>query len=72
MAFQQADYVAWNLWASINQRPVLEFRYQHLGTMMSYGSSTGAVALPIPIPEGTMCFHLRNVLDFLPIGSLLV
>ena len=37
VAFQQADYVAWNLWASINQRPLLPFKYQHLGDMMSLG-----------------------------------
>ena len=37
VAFQQADYVAWNLWAAINNRPLLPFRYQHLGDMMSLG-----------------------------------
>jgi NADH:ubiquinone reductase (non-electrogenic) len=26
VAFQQADYVAWNLWASINGKPLLNFR----------------------------------------------
>jgi hypothetical protein len=26
VAFQQADYVAWNLWAAINNRPLLPFR----------------------------------------------
>lgn len=26
VAFQQADYVAWNLWASINGRALLSFR----------------------------------------------
>jgi NADH:ubiquinone reductase (non-electrogenic) len=28
VAFQQADYVAWNLWASINGRTLLPFRYE--------------------------------------------
>ena len=27
VAFQQADYVAWNLWASINAKPLLNFRW---------------------------------------------
>lgn len=27
VAFQQADYVGWNLWAAINNRPLLPFRY---------------------------------------------
>ena len=46
VAFQQADYVAWNLWAAINRRPLLRFQYQHLGDMMSLGRRDGAVALP--------------------------
>uniref|UniRef100_A0A061QRN0 NADH:ubiquinone reductase (Non-electrogenic) n=1 Tax=Tetraselmis sp. GSL018 TaxID=582737 RepID=A0A061QRN0_9CHLO len=50
VAFQQADYVAWNVWASINGRPLLPFRYQHLGSMMSLGRTSGAVSLPIPVP----------------------
>lgn len=50
VAFQQADYVAWNLWASINRRPLLPFRYQHLGEMMSLGAREGAVTLPFALP----------------------
>jgi NADH:ubiquinone reductase (non-electrogenic) len=30
VAFQQADYVAWNLWASMNGRALLPFRYLRL------------------------------------------
>lgn len=52
VAFQQADYVAWNVWASINGRPLLPFRYQHLGEMMSLGAREGAVTLPFALPEG--------------------
>ncbi|USR89329.1 NAD(P)/FAD-dependent oxidoreductase [Phormidium yuhuli AB48] len=36
-AFQQADYTAWNLWASLTHRPLLPFRYQNLGEMMTLG-----------------------------------
>jgi NADH dehydrogenase len=36
-ALQQADYVGWNLWASLTHRPLLPFRYQHLGEMMALG-----------------------------------
>ncbi len=36
-AFQQSDYCAWNLWASITQRPLLPFAYQPLGEMMALG-----------------------------------
>jgi NADH:ubiquinone reductase (non-electrogenic) len=36
-AFQQADYTAWNIWASLTGRPLLPFRYQPLGEMMTLG-----------------------------------
>lgn len=36
-AIQQADYVAWNVWASLNERPLLPFRYQAVGEMMTLG-----------------------------------
>ncbi|MBD0347398.1 MAG: NAD(P)/FAD-dependent oxidoreductase, partial [Coleofasciculus sp. Co-bin14] len=37
-AFQQADYTAWNIWASVTGRPLLPFRYQHLGEMITLGT----------------------------------
>lgn len=37
VAFQQADYAAWNIWASLCDRPLLPFRYQPLGEMMTLG-----------------------------------
>jgi NADH dehydrogenase len=36
-AFQQADYTAWNVWASLTGRPLLPLRYQPLGEMMTLG-----------------------------------
>ncbi|MBO3462046.1 NAD(P)/FAD-dependent oxidoreductase [Aetokthonos hydrillicola Thurmond2011] len=36
-AFQQADYAAWNIWATLTNRPLLSFRYQYLGEMMTLG-----------------------------------
>lgn len=66
VAFQQADYVAWNIWASINQRPLLRFSYQHLGDMMSLGATKGAVTLPIPVPP-----PLSAAANAGPLGELL-
>lgn len=37
VAFQQSDYCAWNLWASLTERPLLPFNYQPLGEMMALG-----------------------------------
>ncbi|MDJ1180549.1 NAD(P)/FAD-dependent oxidoreductase [Roseofilum sp. BLCC_M91] len=36
-AIQQADYCAWNVWASLCDRPLLPVRYSHLGEMMALG-----------------------------------
>lgn len=43
VAFQQADFAAWNLWAAINNRPLLPFRFQNLGEMMTLGRYDAAV-----------------------------
>ena len=44
VALQQADYCAWNLWASITKRSLLPFRYQSLGEMMALGTDNAAVS----------------------------
>ncbi|MGL5921854.1 NAD(P)/FAD-dependent oxidoreductase [Chroococcidiopsis sp.] len=43
-AVQQADYAAWNIWASLTQRPLLPFRYQNLGEMMTLGIDNATLA----------------------------
>ncbi|KAJ8420369.1 hypothetical protein Cgig2_024944 [Carnegiea gigantea] len=43
VAFQEADFVGWNIWAAINDRPLLPFRFQNLGEMMSLGRYDAAV-----------------------------
>ncbi len=43
-AFQAASYCAWNLWASVKHRPLLPFRYQHLGEMLSLGLDSAVMS----------------------------
>ncbi|MBW4616240.1 MAG: NAD(P)/FAD-dependent oxidoreductase [Desmonostoc vinosum HA7617-LM4] len=43
-AFQQADYAAWNIWASLTHRPLLPLRYQQLGEMMALGKNNATLA----------------------------
>ncbi|TAF50815.1 MAG: NAD(P)/FAD-dependent oxidoreductase [Oscillatoriales cyanobacterium] len=43
-AFQQADYAAWNIWASLTDRPLLPFRYQNLGEMMTLGRDNATLS----------------------------
>jgi NADH dehydrogenase len=42
-AIQQADYCAWNIWASINKRPLLPFKYQSLGEMIALGKDNATL-----------------------------
>ncbi|MBD1924169.1 NAD(P)/FAD-dependent oxidoreductase [Microcoleus sp. FACHB-831] len=42
-AFQQSDYTAWNIWASLTDRPLLPFRYQPLGEMMTLGTDNATL-----------------------------
>ncbi|KAL4391564.1 hypothetical protein HN51_012794 [Arachis hypogaea] len=44
VAFQQADFTGWNLWAAINGRPLLPFRFQNLGEMMTLGRNDAAIS----------------------------
>ncbi|CAH1441112.1 unnamed protein product [Lactuca virosa] len=37
VAFKQADFAGWNIWAAINNRPLLPFRFQNLGEMVVLG-----------------------------------
>jgi NADH dehydrogenase len=43
-AFQQADYLGWNLWATLTERPLLPWRYQHLGEMITLGADNATLA----------------------------
>lgn len=44
VAMQQAEYLCWNIWFASRGRPLLNFRYQHLGEMMSLGPGRGSIA----------------------------
>ncbi|CAA7027058.1 unnamed protein product [Microthlaspi erraticum] len=44
VAFQEADFTGWNIWAAINDRPLLPFRFQNLGEMMTLGRYDGAIS----------------------------
>ena len=43
VAFQQSDFCAWNIWASATNRPLLAFRYQPLGEMMTLGTDNATI-----------------------------
>jgi NADH dehydrogenase len=60
-ALQQADYTAWNVWASFTDRPLLPFRYQHFGEMLALGNDTATLtALGIKL-DGSAAYLLRRL-----------
>jgi NADH:ubiquinone reductase (non-electrogenic) len=61
-AMQQADYCAWNIWASLTQRPTLPFRYQPLGEMMTLGIDNATLSgLGLKL-EGVPAHLLRRLI----------
>lgn len=59
-AFQQADYAGWNIWASLTDRPLLPFRYQHLGEFMSLGVDNATLTGLGMKMEGTFGYVARR------------
>jgi len=60
-AYQQADYIAWNLWASLTGRPLLPFRYFHLGEMLTLGTDSAAfTGLGIKL-DGSLAYVARRL-----------
>jgi demethylphylloquinone reductase len=43
-AFQESDFVAWNVWSSLTDRPLLPFRYTNLGEMMALGNDNAVLS----------------------------
>lgn len=44
VAFQQSDYCAWNIWASIEEKSLLPFQYQPLGEMLALGKDNATLS----------------------------
>ncbi|MEH2243781.1 NAD(P)/FAD-dependent oxidoreductase [Nostoc sp.] len=60
-AFQQADYTAWNIWATLTNRPLLPFRYQQLGEMMTLGIDNATLTgLGIKL-DGRLAYVARRI-----------
>lgn len=60
-AFQQSDYTAWNIWASLTDRPLLPFRYQPLGEMMTLGTDNATLTgLGLKL-DGQMAYLARRL-----------
>jgi demethylphylloquinone reductase len=62
VAFQQSDYCAWNLWATATNRPLLSFRYQPLGEMMTLGVDSATISgLGLKL-DGSLAYIARRLI----------
>ncbi len=62
VAFQQSDYCAWNIWALATNRPLLSFRYQPLGEMMTLGTDNATInGLGLKL-DGPMAYIARRLI----------
>ena len=60
-ALQQADHTAWNIWATLTNRPLLPFRYQYLGEMIALGiDSATLTSLGIKL-DGPLAYVARRL-----------
>ncbi|MGB3615063.1 MAG: NAD(P)/FAD-dependent oxidoreductase [Elainellaceae cyanobacterium] len=63
-ALQEAQFAAWNIWASATNRPLLPFRYEHLGEMLSLGMDNATLTGLGVTLEGPMA-HIARRLAYL-------
>lgn len=62
VAVQQAEYAAWNVWASLTDRKLLRYRYVQLGEMLVLGKSNGAVSTCVGVNlDGVAAWVARRV-----------
>jgi demethylphylloquinone reductase len=61
VAFQQSDYCAWNIWASLEEKPLLPFQYQPLGEMLALGVDNATLSgLGISL-NGDLAYFARRL-----------
>lgn len=61
VAFQESDFVAWNIWSSLTNRPLLPFRYTNLGEMMVLGDDNAVLSgLGIQL-DGPLAYLTRRL-----------
>ena len=61
VAFQQSDYCAWNVWASITGRPLLPFKYYNLGEMLVLGTDNASLTSQGVKVEGMVAYLARRL-----------
>jgi demethylphylloquinone reductase len=61
VAFQESDFVAWNVWSSLTNRPLLPFQYTNLGEMMVLGDNNAVLSgMGIQL-DGSLAYLTRRL-----------
>ena len=61
VAMQQAEYAAWNVWASLTENAKLQYRYAHLGEMMVLGANDATLSTLLGVEvKGTAAWAMRR------------
>lgn len=61
-ALQAADCAAWNIWASLSDRPLLPFRYSNLGEMLTLGNDSAALSSFGITLDGPLAYLARRLI----------
>ncbi|AFY95042.1 NAD(P)/FAD-dependent oxidoreductase [Chamaesiphon minutus] len=61
VAFQQSDFVAWNVWSSLTNRPLLPFHYTNLGEMLTLGDDNAALSSMGIQLDGPLAYLARRL-----------
>ncbi|MFB2937962.1 NAD(P)/FAD-dependent oxidoreductase [Aerosakkonemataceae cyanobacterium BLCC-F154] len=62
VAFQQSDFVAWNIWAALTDRPLLSFHYQNTGEMLILGTEDATISSMGVQLNGQLAYALRRLI----------
>ncbi|HEY9301653.1 MAG TPA: NAD(P)/FAD-dependent oxidoreductase [Phormidium sp.] len=61
-AFQQSDFVGWNIWAALSDRPLLSFGYQNTGEMLILGTQDATLSSMGLQLNGQLAYTLRRLI----------
>jgi demethylphylloquinone reductase len=64
-AYQEGQFAAWNLWATLENRPLLNFRYTSLGQILGLGIDSGFASLLGLQVSGKPAYILRRLVYLL-------
>jgi demethylphylloquinone reductase len=64
-AYQEGQFAAWNLWAALEKRPLLNFRYTSLGQILGLGIDGGFASLLGLQVSGQPAYILRRLVYLL-------